>query len=201
MIGCVEGWAGPTRRITPVPEQHHSSSLSLSPSPSLYLSYIRQCSDCSRTQNLKDFPPQIGTETLESATPRSRGVPNPNHCKSEEEATLQIHQPEGLPIPLPSPISSSSSSSSILISFGDARLCAPVLRRHWRAAVWALCWLTSPPPPPPPIYHRHAAPPRRALPSPLPMGEDTDTTSTLNHRGFLPDHNYVTEGKRRTRAA
>lgn len=27
------------------------------------------------------------------------------------------------------------------------------------------------------------------------MGEDTDTTSTLNHRGFLPDHNYVTEGK------
>ncbi|TKS72350.1 gamma isoform IMYPNO1 PP2A subunit [Collichthys lucidus] len=26
-----------------------------------------------------------------------------------------------------------------------------------------------------------------------PMGEDTDATPTLNHRGFLPDHNYVTE--------
>uniref|UniRef100_A0A673AJV6 Protein phosphatase 2 regulatory subunit Bgamma n=1 Tax=Sphaeramia orbicularis TaxID=375764 RepID=A0A673AJV6_9TELE len=25
------------------------------------------------------------------------------------------------------------------------------------------------------------------------MGEDTDATPTLNHRGFLPDHNYVTE--------
>ncbi|CAG04757.1 unnamed protein product [Tetraodon nigroviridis] len=33
------------------------------------------------------------------------------------------------------------------------------------------------------------------------MGEDTDTSSALNHRGFLPDHNYVTEGKRMTTAA
>lgn len=30
------------------------------------------------------------------------------------------------------------------------------------------------------------------------MGEDTDATPTLNHRGFLPDHNYVTEGKKTT---
>lgn len=105
---------------------------------SLYLSYIRQCSDCSRKQNLKDFPPRTGTETIDTTTPRSRGVPNQNHSKSKgecvhaalyvcvcsceftaEEATLQIHQAEGLPIPLPSPISSSSPPpSSILISFG-----------------------------------------------------------------------------------
>lgn len=30
------------------------------------------------------------------------------------------------------------------------------------------------------------------------MGEDTDTTSALDHRGFLPDHNYVTEGEEKT---
>lgn len=33
------------------------------------------------------------------------------------------------------------------------------------------------------------------------MGEDTDATPTLNHRGFLPDHNYVTEGKKMTEEA
>lgn len=33
------------------------------------------------------------------------------------------------------------------------------------------------------------------------MGEDTDATPTLNHRGFLPDHNYVTEGKNMTEEA
>lgn len=33
------------------------------------------------------------------------------------------------------------------------------------------------------------------------MGEDTDSTPTLNHRGFLPDHNYVTEGKKMTQEA
>lgn len=33
------------------------------------------------------------------------------------------------------------------------------------------------------------------------MGEDTDATPTLNHRGFLPDHNYVTEGKKTTEEA
>ncbi len=33
------------------------------------------------------------------------------------------------------------------------------------------------------------------------MGEDTDATPTLNHRGFLPDHNYVTEGKKMTEDA
>ncbi|KAM7389770.1 hypothetical protein PAMP_023728 [Pampus punctatissimus] len=77
----------------------------------------------------------------------------------------------------------------------DARLCAPVLRRRQRAAVWALCWPASPPPPPPPICHHHAALPRRALPPAPLMGEDTDATPTLNHRGFLPDHNYVTEGE------
>lgn len=34
------------------------------------------------------------------------------------------------------------------------------------------------------------------------MGEDSDTTtSTLDHHGFLPDHNYVTEGKTASRNA
>lgn len=45
-----------------------SLSLPLFLSLSLYLSYIRQCSDCSRTQNLKDFPPHTGTETPETST-------------------------------------------------------------------------------------------------------------------------------------
>lgn len=59
----------------------------------------------------------------------------------------------------------------------------------------------SPLPPPPPICHHHAAPPRRAPPPAPLMGEDTDATPTLNHRGFLPDHNYVTEGKEMTEDA
>lgn len=29
------------------------------------------------------------------------------------------------------------------------------------------------------------------------MGEDTDAAPTLNHHGFLPDHNYVTDGKKK----
>lgn len=33
------------------------------------------------------------------------------------------------------------------------------------------------------------------------MGEDTDSTPALNHHGFLPDHNYVTEGKKMTQEA
>ncbi|PWA22229.1 hypothetical protein CCH79_00012642 [Gambusia affinis] len=83
----------------------------------------------------------------------------------------------------------------LILPAQDAPRCAPVLRRRRRAAAWTLCWPASPPsPPPPPIcHHHHAAQPSRGLPpSPL-MGEDTDATLTLNHHGFLPDHNYVTE--------
>lgn len=145
-----------------------SLSLSRALPLSLYLSSIRQCSDCSRTQNLKDFPPHTGTETLETPTPRSRGVPNPNHSRREgecvylvavyarvcacmcvhpceftaEEATLQIHRPEGLPIPLPSPISASSSSPSIHPSLLGYPLrsssCVCVFMRvNWCNQTWA----------------------------------------------------------------
>lgn len=33
------------------------------------------------------------------------------------------------------------------------------------------------------------------------MGEDTDATLTLNRHGFLPDHNYVTEGEKKSEGA
>lgn len=84
--------------ITHVLEQQHSSLLSLSRSLSLplfrslslYLSYIRQCSDCSRTHNLKDFPPHTGTETSGTSTPQSRGLPNTNHSKREGECVYLV---------------------------------------------------------------------------------------------------------------
>lgn len=97
VIGRVEEWAGPA-------SVHHTRTRaatrllarSLCPSPSFslplspYLSYIRQCSDCSRTQDLKDFPPHTETETLETSTPRSRGVPNPDHSKREGECVYLV---------------------------------------------------------------------------------------------------------------